>query len=266
MKIALVQPKLGELMAENFDKALCAIEQAAKNGANVICFPEIHLTPFFPQYEKQYVSDYVLSLDSPYIKAFQQKCKELGVVALPNVYLKEQGRCYDASLVILPDGSISGISTMVHITQAACFYEQDYYSPSSSGFKVYETPFGKIGIVICFDRHFPESIRSCALQGAQLIVIPTANTKAEPMEMFEWELRIPAMQNGLFIAMCNRVGKEGQMDFSGESLLVAPDGNVVVKADDQEQILYGKLDLNLVEHAQLNRPYLTLRRADMYLR
>ena len=153
---------------------------------------------------------------------------------------------------------------MVHIVQASCFFEQDYYTPSDSGFQVFDTAIGKVGVVICFDRHFPESIRSCALKGAQLIVIPTANTRDEPLAMFEWELRVAAMQNGLYMAMCNRVGIEGEMDFCGESIVVDPNGDVLAKADDREQILYAELDFAKVIQAQKKRPYLTLRRPDVY--
>ena len=97
---------------------------------------------------------------------------------------------------------------MEHIAQNKNFYEQDYYTLAKDGFKVFSTPFGKTGIVICFDRHLPENIRTCALKGADLVIVPTANTKAEPMELFEWEIRVQAMQNQVFIAMCNRVGME----------------------------------------------------------
>ena len=109
---------------------------------------------------------------------------------------------------------------MVHIAQAEQFYEQDYYTPSDEGFKVFDTEFGKIGIVVCFDRHYPESIRTEVLRGADLILIPTVNTKAEPSLMFEWELRVQAFQNSVILAMCNRVGPEGNMCFSGESIVV----------------------------------------------
>lgn len=98
-------------------------------------------------------------------------------------------------LMIDSNEGLVGVSKMVYVYQANKFYEQDYYTPSEDGFKVYDTPFGKIGIVICFDRHLPESIRSCAKQGAELIIIPTANTLDEPMEMFEWEIRVQAYQN-----------------------------------------------------------------------
>ena len=155
---------------------------------------------------------------------------------------------------------------MVHIMQAAQFYERDYYTPSEDGFLVFDTPHGRVGIVICFDRHLPESIRTCALKGADLVIIPTANTKSEPMELFEWEIRVQAMQNQIFVAMCNRVGREDGMDFAGESLIVHPSGDVICKADDREQLIVQELDLAEArlwrEH---KRPYLRQRRPECYL-
>lgn len=121
------------------------------------------------------------------------------------------------SLLIGDHGEIIGRQKMVHIAQCENFYEQSYYTPSEEGFQVFDTPFGKIGIVVCFDRHYPESIRTEALRGAELVIIPTANTKAEPSELFQWEIRVQAFQNSVNIAMCNRVGNEGGMVFSGES-------------------------------------------------
>lgn len=153
---------------------------------------------------------------------------------------------------------------MVHIAQNKNFYEQDYYTPSDDGFKVFHTPFGNVGIVICFDRHIPESIRSCALKGADLIIVPTANTKAEPMEMFEWEMRVQAMQNQVFIAMCNRVGTEDKMQFAGESIVIHPGREVIAKANDQEQLLTCDIDLNEVKKVRNNINYLSLRRPEQY--
>jgi len=113
-------------------------------------------------------------------------------MASPNLYLETNEKAYDASLFIDRTGEILGISKMVHIMQSPYFYEQDYYTPSDDGFKVYDTPEGKIGVVICFDRHLPESIRSCVALGADLILIPTANIDGEPLDLFEWEIRVQA--------------------------------------------------------------------------
>lgn len=158
-------------------------------------------------------------------------------MAVPNIYLSEDGRNYDASILIDTDGTVIGIQKMVHVAQAKQFYEQDYYTPSNDGFKVFETKYGKIGIVVCFDRHYPESIRTELMEGAELILIPTVNTKSELSEMFEWELRVQAFQNSAIIAMCNRVGQEGSMVFSGESVVIDANGDVLSKADDKERIM-----------------------------
>ena len=172
---------------------------------------------------------------------------------------------FDASLMIGADGSVMGISKMVHIAQMPGFYERDYYTPSDTGFRVYETPLGKIGIVVCFDRHYPESIRTCALRGASLVVIPTANTMDEPRDVFECELRAAAFQNGIYVAMCNRVGTEGEVVFCGESVVVDPSGNIVVKGDSTEAVVLADVELSQVIAARTKRPYLLLRRPELYL-
>lgn len=262
MKLALAQMRMTSNLVDNYKKSMRFCDEAKES--DLLFFPEIQLAPFFPQYEKQNVDAYCLSTDAEEIRGFRKKAEEHKYYFSPNIYLEENGKRYDTSLWIEPDGTLKDKAKMVHIAQAEKFYEQDYYTPSDDGFKVFDTPFGKIGIVICYDRHLPESIRTCTLKGADLILIPTANTKAEPMEMFEWEIRVQAMQNQVFIAMCNRVGKEDQMDFAGESLVVGPDGNVLVKADDKEQLL--TCEINLSEAGELKKkvPYLATRRPEWY--
>ncbi len=264
MKIALVQSRMGHDMADNLQKTISAMENAAEASSNVICFPEIQFSPFSPQFPKRDVSMYAIDINHKIVDRLRVTCAKTKLIAIPNFYLEENGNRYDASPVINLDGELLGISKMVHVAQAPYFYEQDYYTPSNSGFHVYDTPAGKIGIVICFDRHFPESVRTCALRGAEIIIVPTANTRVEPMEMFEWEMRISAMQNGGFIAMCNRVGIEDNMDFCGESIVINPNGDIVAKANDQEQILYAEIGIETIEKIRNERPYMRLRRADMY--
>ena len=123
---------------------------------------------------------------------------------------------------------------------------------------MYDTPFGKLGVVICFDRHMPESIRACALQGAELIIIPTANLVSEPMELFELEIRVQAFQNLSYIAMCNRVGQEGNITFCGQSLLAAPDGELLLKSDDRERLIICDIPLAIIKDLRRTRPWLRL--------
>ena len=262
MKLAMAQMSMTSCMDDNIKKTLDFCDQA--RGCDLLFFPEVQLSPFFAQYEGRDASSYLVRLDDEPIQAIQTKCRELGMYISPNVYLAEQGKPYDANLFIGRSGQLLGISKMVHIFQAPQFYERDYYTPSEEGFIVYDTDFGKVGIVICFDRHLPESIRSCAAMGADLVIVPTANTKAEPMEMFEWEMRVQAYQNMTFIAMCNRVGREGDMDFAGESLVIDPTGNVLVKAGDQEGLVTCELDLSQARKEKEKRPFLQLRRSELY--
>lgn len=264
MRIALAQMKNEGNMKANLNKSIEYIRHAAENGADLILFPEVQLTEFFPQYEKKDVSAYCLKIDSKEVYQFQNVCKKYGISAVPNIYLNENGKAYDASIFIDSDGLIQEIQKMVHVAQAEQFYEQDYYTPSDDGFKVFDTAFGKIGIVVCFDRHYPESIRTEALMGADLILIPTVNTKSEPSEMFEWELRVQAFQNSVAIAMCNRVGTEDKMKFSGESIFVGATGNVIAKADDNEQIIYADIDLSESKRIRKSKPYTDLRRCEWY--
>ena len=264
MRIALAQMKNEGNMKKNHAKSLKYIKQAAENKANLILFPEVQLTEFFPQHEGRDVSEYRLSISSKEVKAFQKVSYENKIITVPNIYLEQDGKAYDASLFINENGEIQGIQKMVHIAQAKQFYEQDYYAPSDDGFKVFDTSFGRIGIVVCFDRHYPESIRTEALMDADLILIPTVNTKAEPSDMFEWELRVQAFQNSVAIAMSNRVGCEEEMNFSGESIVVDANGNVIAKADDKEQILYVDIDLSESKRVREKRPYTNLRRKEFY--
>ena len=203
-------------------------------------------------------------MDNDALVRLCQKAREHRYYLSPNVYLESEGARYDTSLWISPEGKIRDTAKMVHIAQNENFYEQDYYTLAEDGFKVFATPFGKIGIVICFDRHMPESIRTCAKKGADLIIVPTANTKAEPMEMFEWEMRVQAMQNQVFIAMCNRVGTEDKMQFAGESIVIDPRGKVLAKADDREQLLVCDIDLQEVKKVRSSLDYLSLRRPEQY--
>lgn len=264
MKIALAQMKMEKDYEQNFQASLQAMEKAAQNKADLIFFPEIQFYPFFPQYEKLDKEQYALDLSHGFIQQISEKSKEFGLISSPNLYLKEGNAYYDASLMISASGELQGISKMVHISQSQYFYEQDYYTPSDDGFKVYESPFGKIGIVICFDRHLPESVRTCAALGADLILIPTANIEGEPLELFEWEIRVQAMQSSVFIAMCNRVGMEDYMNFIGQSIVIDPNGNIMAKADGSEQILYADIDLHQSSTARNEKPYFRPRRTECY--
>lgn len=264
MKIALIQMSSTADMNANLEKSLNYIRTAAENGAELVLFPEVHLTEFFPQYPGRNAAEYEAAVDSDIVRAFCDVCRENHIIAVPNIYLRDNGRTYDASILIEKDGSVKGVQKMVHVAQAEQFYEQDYYTPSDDGFHVFDTEYGRIGIVVCFDRHYPESIRTEALNGADLILIPTVNTKSEPSEMFEWEIRVQAFQNSVAVAMCNRVGREGEMEFSGESVVVDANGGIIVKSGGEENIVYADIDMGQSAKVRECRPYTQLRRREFY--
>ena len=264
MKLALAQVRLSGSVEENVQKSIRCIRSAAEQGAELVCFPEIQLTPFFPQYTGRDSEPYVMREDDPAILSIREACRERRILAATNFYLDYGGRRYDTSLLIDATGEIIGRQKMVHIAQCENFYEQEYYTPSDEGFFVWDTRLGRIGIVVCFDRHYPESIRTEALRGADLIVIPTANTTAEPSELFQWEIKIQAFQNSVYAAMCNRVGTEGGMCFSGESIVAGPDGRTLALAGAGEELLLCEVDLGQAARLREAKPYTQLRRTELY--
>ena len=264
MKLALAQMRMSERIDENLRETLRLIHEAAEQGADLICFPEIQLSPFFPQYSGRDVSAYLMREDDPAVRAVQAACRENGIFASPNFYLQYGDGCYDTSLLIDREGKIIGRQKMVHIAQCPCFYEQDYYTPSDEGFPVFDTELGRIGIVVCFDRHYPESIRTEALRGADLILIPTANTADEPSELFRWEVKIQAFHSSAFVAMVNRVGLEGGMQFSGESIVSGPSGETLALAGNEPELLLCDLDLSQASLLRSRKPYTQLRRTELY--
>lgn len=270
MLLAMAQMSMCNDIEKNFQKSYEFAKQA--KGADLLFYPEIQQAPFLPQYHRAdlpqkiggQADDYLLTLEDKRLQYFTELAREEQLAISPNVYLQTSEGKFDTSLFIDKNGEMQAQSKMVHVLSAPQFYETEYYTPSEEGFIVYETDFGKIGIVICFDRHLPESIRTCALKGAQLVIVPTANMTTEPMELFEQEIRVQAYQNGVFVAMCNRVGREGEAVFAGESLVVNPDGQTILKADGEERLLTCELDLPQVQATQKKRPYLSLRRPQFY--
>ncbi len=261
MKIALAQMQMSRNIESNYEKTIKFLKEASLNGADLILFPELQFTPFFPQYENVDTKDYTQTMDSRYIIGVQEACLKYNIFAATNLYIAQNNKKYDMSFLIDNEGHIVGNQKMVHVKQAKRFYEASYYTPSEEGFNVFETPFGKIAIVICFDRHLPESIRTATLKGANLILIPTANTSDEPKELFQWEIKVQAFQNNVIIAMCNRVGLEDEMDFNGYSMVSDVDGRTLAIADNSEKILYANIDLEKTKFKQ----YINLRRDELYM-
>ena len=164
-------------------------------------------------------------MPGPITEAFQAKAAERGVVIVLNLFERDGARTFDSSPVIDADGRLLGCTRMIHITEYDCYHEQGYYTPGDTGAPVYDTAVGKLGVAICYNRHFPEYMRALAVGGAEIVVVPQAGSVGEwPDGLYEAEMRVAAFQNGYFTALCNRVGQEECLTFGGESFVCAPNG------------------------------------------
>ncbi len=267
MRLALIQQTASRDNDRNIERGLNALVEAANNGADLVVYPELAFTRFFPQHRLEGNRfDLAEPVPGPTTEVFSAEAARLGVVVVLNLYEKSGNSAFDCSPVINSDGALLGRTRMVHITQYEGFYEQDYYDPGDTGAPVYDTSVGRIGVAICYDRHYPEYLRALAVAGADLVVIPQAGAADEwPAGVFEAELQAAAFQNGYFVALANRVGAEDVLTFAGGSVVVDPMGQVVSRAPEgEDHILYTDLDLGILEEAPARRLFLRDRRPDLY--
>ena len=232
MKIALVQHKASEDRDANRRRGLIAVEKAAENGAQIICFAELGFDPFYPQeIATQGTLDLAEEIPGPTTEEFASRAADLGVVLVLNLFERDKD-----------------------------------HTPSDLGAPVYDTAFGKLGVAICYDRHYPELMRSLLLGGADVVFIPQAGAVGEwPDGMFEAEMQVAAFQNGFFTALCNRVGAEPHLAFAGGSFVCDPSGKVIARAQEGvEDILYCDLDLNLIAESHARRLFIRDRRPEIY--
>ncbi len=273
MRICLVQQRVIEGGKElNVARGLEAVETAAEGGAELICFAELAFEKFYPQHPAAGdVLQLAEQIPGPTTDLFCKKAKELGVVIVLNLYERgtgnsQQENAYDCSPVIDVDGTLLGRTRMVHITDYACFHERGYYTPGDGGAEVFETKVGRVGVAICYDRHFPEYMRALALHGAELVLIPQAGVVDEwPDGLYEAEVRVAAFQNGYFAALCNRVGEEEKLTFSGESFVCDPTGLVNARGPRcEEGLVFADLDFEKLKTSSAKQLFLSDRRPELY--
>jgi len=267
MRIALVQQHATTDKSENVKRGLAALTEAAVNGADLVCYAELAFEPFYPQ--RPAATDpatFAEPIPGPITEAFRQEAARRGVAVVLNLFERDGERTFDSSPVINADGALLGRTRMIHITDYACFHERGYYAPGDTGAPVYATRAGKIGVSICYDRHFPEYMRALSLNGARLVVVPQAGAVGEwPEGLFEAEMRVAAFQNGYFTALCNRVGEEECLTFAGESFVCDPAGRVVARAPaGKDTILYADIDLAEADTCHARTLFMKDRRPELY--
>jgi N-carbamoylputrescine amidase len=269
VRIALVQQRATPEREANVVRGLAAVRAAAARGAQLVAFAELAFDPFHPRCrcagDRLQLAE---PIPGPTTERFAALARELGLVVVLNLYERAGERAFDASPVLDADGSLLGVTRMLHVTQYEGFFEQDYYDPGDRGLPVYATAAGRVGVAICYDRHFPEAMRALALGGAELVVVPQAGTVGEwPEGLYEAELRVASFQNGYYAALANRVGEEETLAFAGESFVCAPDGTVVARGGrGTEQIVVADLDLAACASSHARTLFLRDRRPELYRR
>jgi N-carbamoylputrescine amidase len=264
----------------NLDKAVQKVREAAARGAQVICLQELFRSEYFCREEPHAGTfDLAESIPGPSTDVLGKLAKELGVVIVASLFERRAAGLYHNTAVVLTtDGSIAGVYRKMHIPDDPRYYEKYYFTPGDLGFGSVATPFGRIGVLVCWDQWYPEAARITAMSGADLLVYPTAigwlpEDKAEygVAQVDAWQTiqRSHAIANGIYVAAINRVGKEGgderQIEFWGTSFFADPLGRVLARAStDQEEILVVECNPRLMEETRRNWPFLRDRRIDAY--
>jgi beta-ureidopropionase len=272
LKAALIQMSTGLEKEPNVAKAERLVREAAAGGAKVVCLPELFSTVYFPfEIDPKYLP-LAEPIPGPTTMRMQQICKEAQIVLVAPIFEKAiDGLLFNSAPVVGTQGELLGLyrKSSIPLTTLPPMVglEKYYFAPGDSGFVVFDTPFDvRFGILICYDRHFPEAARALALKGAQLIVVPTA-TLGMSRDIWELELRAHAFANGCFVGGVNRVGPEqnGRAQFYGSSLWVDPTGRIIAQAgDSSDEILYADLDFELVTDIRTKWAFFRDRRPDLY--
>ena len=275
IRVGLLQMSVGARPDQNLKRALEGIRKAAKKGARIVCLQELFGSLYFPQTEDDRHFALAEPVPGPTTQKLAQLARELGIVLVASLFEKRtEGIYHNTAVVIASDGSLLGKYRKMHIPDDPGYYEKFYFTPGDLGFQSFETRFGKIGVLVCWDQWFPEAARLTALSGAQILIYPTAIgwlEKEKPAvrktQQNAWELvqRAHAVTNGVFVASVNRVGKEGKIQFWGNSFVAGPFGEMVAKADtNQEEILLADCDLTQIRKTRESWPFLRDRRIDAY--
>ena len=244
--------------------------QAAADGAKVICFQELFYGPYFCQVQDPQYYAYAESIPGPTVERFSALAAQLGIVMVLPIYEQEQpGVLYNTAAVLDADGTYLGKFRKTHIPQVKGFWEKFYFRPGNLGYPVFDTAVGKVGVYICYDRHFPEGWRALGLGGAQVVFNPSAPSRG--LSSYLWKLEQPAaaVANEYFIGAINRVGIESEIgddDFYGTSYFVDPEGKFVGEVGDayQPELIVRDLDLDLLAEVRDRWAFYRDRRPDQY--
>ena len=264
IRVGLIQTSLGDdvptelesLKAHMIEKHLALIEEAASRGVEALCLQELFYGPYFCQVQDAIYYDYAEAIpDGPTTKRFQELAAKYGMVLILPMYEKEQeGLLYNTAAVIDADGTYLGKYRKNHIPQTSGFWEKYFFKPGNLGYPTFQTKYAKIGVYICYDRHFPEGARLLGLNGAEIVFNPSATVAG--LSQYLWKLEQPAhaVANGYFMGCINRIGTEAPWNigkFYGSSYFVNPRGQMLAEASEtDDELITADLDLEQIEEVR----------------
>lgn len=246
------------------------IEAAGKQGVQVLSFQEVFNQPYFcPSQDSKWYAAAERVPDGPTVNLMKEYAKKFNMVIVVPIYEEEQtGIYYNTAAVIDADGTYLGKYRKTHIPQVAGFWEKFFFRPGNSGWPVFDTAYCKLGVYICYDRHFPEGWRALALNGAEYIVNPSATVKGVSQYLWELEQPASAVANGVYIGASNRVGTEAPWnigEFYGSSYIVNPRGELIVQAsDDKDELIVADMDMDMIREVRNNWQFFRDRRPECY--
>jgi N-carbamoylputrescine amidase len=283
VRIGLVQQRALPEPQANLEQAISGIRAAAARGAQIVCLQELFGWYYFCQREDHDFFRLAEAIPGPTTERLGAVAKELGVVIVASLFEKRaHGLYHNTAAVIDADGTYLGKYRKMHIPDDPQFYEKFYFTPGDLGFRTWETAFGRIGVLICWDQWYPEAARLTALSGAEILFYPTAigwlpPEKAEYGERQQaaWETiqRSHAVANGVYVCGVNRIGHEvlpgsepgaPGIEFWGGSFIADPSGRLLAKAGQDEEIIVADCDLDAVNTVRTHWPFLRDRRIDAY--
>jgi N-carbamoylputrescine amidase len=245
-------------------------EQAADDGAKVLCFQEIFTGPYFCNVQDPSFYDLAEPIpDGPTVTAMMKVAKDTSMVMVVPIYERvDEGTFYNTAAVIDADGSLVGIYRKTHIPQVEGFWEKFYFRPGNLGYPVFDTAVGRIGVYICYDRHFPEGWRELGLKGAKIVFNPSATTRGHSKYLWQLEQPAAAVANQYFVGAINRVGAEDLdgTDYYGSSYFVDPRGQIVgdTASDTADEVVVRDLDMSEIEAARRHWAFYRDRRPEVY--
>ena len=253
------------------DKHVNYVEQAASQGAQVMCFQELFYSPYFCQVQDVVHYSWSESVpDGSTTTLMQQIAAKHKIVLIVPLYEKDDaGIYYNTGVVIDSDGTFLGKYRKTHLPHLPGFWEKFYFRPGNTGYPVFETSVGRIGVYICYDRHFPEGARVLGINGAEIVFIPSATSRGLSQHLWKIEQTSHAIANGYFVGTINRVGVEaefGANNYYGQSYFCDPKGQFVgdVASEDADELVVRELNLDLIQDVRNTWQFYRDRRPDMY--